>query len=92
MKWWYFFNDEEDDEKANEKNEEDSKKNESNDPRYKVLCYLNYIIEKSKSLVNLGENLTIDETMIFFRGRRIYLIINVKEMFTNIGKNYSFFG
>ena len=45
-------------------------------PRNKVLWYLNHLIEISKNLVI---SLTIDETMVFFRGRsRMKFYMSVK--------------
>ena len=47
-----------------------------NDPRYKIEFFLEELIKNSKKYFKLGKNITIDETMIFFRGRslmRFYL-------------------
>ena len=39
------------------------------DPRNKVLNFINLIVENSKKYVILGKSVTIDESMVFFRGR-----------------------
>ena len=48
--------------------EEDIYKNE---PRHKTEFYINTIIKNSKNYYIIGKNVTIDEKMIFFRGRSL---------------------
>ena len=45
------------------------KKINEKDPRNKVLNFINLIVENSKKYVKLGRSATIDESMVFFRGR-----------------------
>ena len=57
-------------EENNNDNIEDKEDNiNKKDPRYKCLSYLNEIIKNSKKYVMPGINITIDETLVFFRGR-----------------------
>lgn len=48
---------------------EDKNKNSTFDPREKIKIILNYIIQKSKDYARLGKMLTIDESIVAFKGR-----------------------
>ena len=80
LEQYYLFENNEENEKEKNKSEEDEEieenkqiqeilKTNEKDPRNKVLNFINLIVENSKKYVKLGRSVTIDESMVFFRGR-----------------------